>query len=45
MVVEKNSQNQFDQRAIEYGLEELSEGKMIIIRLTFVECAERFIRN
>uniref|UniRef100_A0A915NF94 Glutathione synthetase n=1 Tax=Meloidogyne javanica TaxID=6303 RepID=A0A915NF94_MELJA len=37
MVVEKNSQNQFDQRAIEYGLEELSEGKMIIIRLTFVE--------
>ncbi|CAK5085222.1 unnamed protein product [Meloidogyne enterolobii] len=43
MVVEKNSQNQFDQRAIEYGLEELSEGKMIIIRLTFVECADRLI--
>nr|CAD2189546.1 unnamed protein product [Meloidogyne enterolobii] len=43
MVVEKNSQNQFDQRAIEYGLEELSEGKMIIIRLTFVECAERLV--
>ncbi|KAL7071760.1 hypothetical protein ACQ4LE_008841 [Meloidogyne hapla] len=43
MVVEKTSQNQFDQRQIEYELEKLSEGKMIIIRLTLVECAERLI--
>lgn len=45
IVVADVNQNQFDQRYVEYGLEELSNGEMHITRLTFTECAERLQLN
>jgi glutathione synthetase len=43
IVIGETNQNQFDQRQIEYELEKISEGKVLIIRLTLAECAERLI--
>lgn len=40
-VVEEVNQNQLDQRHVEYRLDELSERRAMIVRLTLTQCAKR----
>lgn len=42
-VVDAENQNQIDQRHVEYGLDEVSDGKIKCERTTLTEAAERYV--